>query len=441
MNALLTSFRSLAFLVAATTALPAFAQAPAAPDDADELPRILITDPNRDLFRLGLPNASGDGDLAKQAADIERRDLDVAGLFRLLDPVSFPDTLQKEGLTFSSALWSQVGAQGVAKIQLSRENGAIALEARLYQVGRGDDAVLTRTYRGTELRPLVHAWANDVIAVFTGQRGIFGSRIAFATVGKNSEIASVGMDGAEMKVLTQMGAPTMLPAYSPTGGQIAFTSFLNGGADLWVVSASGGRARRISDRDGMNTGAAWFPGGGSLVATLSFEGNAELYKISAKDGSIQARLTRSPAIDLSASVSPDGSKIAFVSDRQGTPQIFIMSAAGGEAKRLTFQGSYNQTPQFCPRADVPMIAFTGRDEKLVFDVFTYDLRTNKIERMTQNQGSNSDPSWSPDCRLLVYSSTRGGLFVLNPQTRRETQIWKGGARNTSWGPAPAEVSK
>jgi TolB protein len=441
MNAVLTSFRSLAFLFAAATALPAFAQAPAPQDDADDLPRILITDPNRDLFRLGLPNASGDGDLAKQATEIERRDLDVSGLFRLLDPVSFPDALQKEGLTFSSALWSQVGAQGVAKMQVSRDSGAIALEGRLYQAGRGDNAVLTRTYRGTELRPLVHAWANDIISVFTGQRGIFGSRIAFATAGKSSEIASVGMDGAEMKVLTQMKAPTMLPAYSPTGNQIAFTSFLRGGADLWIVSAGGGRARRISNRDGMNSGAAWFPGGGNLVATLSYEGNAELYKISASDGSIQARLTRSPAIDLSASVSPDGSKIAFVSDRQGTPQIFVMPASGGEPKRITFQGTYNQTPRFCPRADVPIIAFTGRDERLVFDVFTYDLRTGKIERMTQNQGSNSDPSWSPDCRLLVYGSSRGGLFVLNPQTRRETQIWKGGARNPSWGPAPAEVSK
>jgi TolB protein len=45
-----------------------------------------------------------------------------------------------------------------------------------------------------------------------------------------------------------------------------------------------------------------------------------------------------------------------------------------------------------------MLAFTGRDERNVFDVFTYDMRSGKIDRVTQGQGSNSDPAWSPDCR-------------------------------------------
>jgi TolB protein len=439
----LTSGRLPYGLVAAAlilaTPLPVYAQpAEGSQGETDELPRIVISDPNRDLFRLGLPDATGERNLARSATEIEQRDMSITGLFRVLDPVSFPEALQKEGMGFSSALWSEVGAQGVAKMGVARQGNGLVLEGRLYQVGRGESPVLSKTYRGTELRTLVHAWANDIIAQFTGQRGVFGARIAFAMAGKKGEIASVGMDGAELSVVTHMNSPCMLPAYSPSGGQIAFTSYLMGGNDLWVVPAGGGRANRISKRPGLNSGAAWFPGGGSLVATLSFEGNAELYKISASDGSVQARLTNSPSIDLSASVSPDGSKIAFVSDRQGTPQLFLMPSSGGGARRLTFQGTYNQTPRFCPRADMPIIAFTGRDERLVFDIFTYDLRTGKIERMTQNQGSNEDPTWSPDCRLIVYASTRGGLFAMNPQTRLEFQIWKGGARSPSFGPPPAE---
>jgi TolB protein len=438
----MTKHSSLRFgLVAAALIFtaPLQAQTESGQGDSDELPRIVISDPNRDLFRLALPNAVGESNLARSATEIEQRDLTITGLFRVLDPVSFPETLQKEGVGFSSALWSEVGAQGVAKMRITQQGNGLALEGRLYQVGRGESPVLTKTYRGGELRGLVHAWANDIIAQFTGQRGVFGARIAFAMTGKKGEVATVGMDGAELSVVTHMNSPCMLPAFSPTGGQIAFTSYLMGGNDLWVVAAGGGRANRISKRSGLNTGPAWFPGGSSLVATLSFEGNAELYKISASDGSIAARLTNSPSIDLSASVSPDGSKIAFVSDRQGTPQIFIMPSSGGSARRLTFQGTYNQTPRFCPRADTPMIAFTGRDERLVFDIFTYDLRTGKIERMTQNQGSNEDPTWSPDCRLIVYSSSRGGLFGMNPQTKLEFQIWKGGARNPSFGPPPAEA--
>ncbi len=403
----------------------------------EDLPEITIADPNRDLFRIALPSAVGDGDLVGAAVDTERRDLDVVGLFRLLDPASFPDSLLKEGLGFSSDYWSQVGAQGVAKLRASHEGGGFAVEGRLYQVGRGDSPVMTKTYRGSELRPLVHMWANDVVAQFTGTPGIFGSRIAFAMSGKSGEVATIGMDGQELHVVTQMHSQCLLPALSPSGGQIAFNSFLRGGADLWVVSASGGRAKRISDRPGLNTGAAWLSGS-TLVATLSYEGNAELYKISASDGKVLARLTSSlSSIDTSPTISPGGGEIAFVSDRQGTPQIFLMPSSGGAARRLTFQGNYNQTPRFCPRKETPIIAFTGRDERYVFDIFLYDLRTGKIDRVTQGQGSNYDPAWSPDGRLLVYASSRGGLFVKNLQTKKEFQIYKGGAKNPSWGPPPA----
>ena len=424
-------------ILLATIAVPELVQAADQAPVVEDLPQITISDPNRDLFRLGLPNAVGDGDLVGTAVDVERRDLELVGLFRVLDPASFPDSLVKEGLGFSADLWSQMGAQGVSKLRAAHESGGIVVEGRLYQVGRGDAAVLTKTYHGSELRPLVHMWANDVILQFTGMRGVFGSRIAFAMTGKNPEIATIGMDGQELKVVTQMKSQCLLPALSPSGGQIAFNSYLRGGADLWVVSASGGRARHISDRPGLNTGPAWL-NSSTLIATLSFEGNAELYKISAADGSIITRLTNSPSIETSAAVSPGGDQIAFVSDRQGTPQIFVMPSSGGGGRRLTYQGSYNQTPRFCPRKDVPMLAFTGRDERNVFDVFTYDMRSGKIDRVTQGQGSNSDPAWSPDCRLLAYSSSRGGMFLMNLQTHKEFQIYKGGAKNPSWGPPPAE---
>jgi TolB protein len=424
-------------ILLATVAIAVPTQAADQAAEAEDLPQITITDPNRDLFRLGMPSAVGDADLTGTAVDVERRDLDLVGLFRVLDPASFPDSLVKEGMGFSADLWSQMGAQGVAKLRAAHESGGIVVEGRLYQVGRGNAPVLTKTYRGSELRPLVHMWANDVILQFTGMRGVFGSRIAFAMTGRSPEIATIGMDGQEMKVVTQMRSQCLLPAVSPSGGQIAFNSYLRGGADLWVVSASGGRARRISDRPGLNTGAAWL-NSSTIVATLSFEGNAELYKISVAAGSVIARLTNSPSIETSAAVSPGGDQIAFVSDRQGTPQIYLMSASGGGGRRLTYQGNYNQTPHFCPRKETPVIAFTGRDERNVFDIFTYDMRTGKIDRVTQGQGSNSDPAWSPDCRLLAYSSSRGGLFLMNLQTRREFRIYKGGAKNPSWGPPPAE---
>src|SRR5262249_62185052 len=133
------------------------------------------------------------------------------------------------------------------------------------------------------------------------------------------------------------------------------------------------------------------------------------------DGHVLARLTNNPALDSSPAFSPDGSQIAFVSNRQGSPQIFVMPASGGAPKRLTFQGKYNQTPRWNPRSDKQQIAFTGRDERGVFDVFILDLKTSRIDRIVATaKGSNLDPSWSPDGRLLAYTSSRGGIFASTP---------------------------
>jgi TolB protein len=408
--------------------------------EARTLPR--LTGPSTDgkLFRLALPNALGEPQLAVQASEIARRAFDIVGFLKTTGQAAVPAELRREGLEASAAAWSRSGTDGVVKLLASREGAAVIVEGRLYQVARGDSPVLARTYRGPELRPLVHAFVNDVVAQLTGVRGIFGSRIAYAIPGPRSEIGSVGADGAEPKVLTAMSArrkaECLLPAYSPSGAEIAFTSYLRGTPDLWLVPAVGGRARILSKRPGMNSGAAWSPRVREIVMTLSHEGSADLYRISSEDGRVLERLTRTPSMDISATLSSDGSQIAFVSDREGTPQIFLMSSAGGPARRLTFQGKNNTTPRWNPRPEKAQIAFTGLDERGAFDVFIYDLKTGAIIRVTQHQGSNQSPDWSPDGRLLVYSSSRGGLFVMNPETLKEARIYKGRAASPSWGPAP-----
>jgi TolB protein len=402
------------------------------PSGDDDLPTIRLSGAGVEMLKLAVPRAEGDAETARAAVEILSKDMDITGLFQVLDPVSFPAALETEGLNFSSALWTQVGAQAVVKMKVTGGG----LEGRVYVVARGDGAILSRTYRAGDVREAVHQLANDVVQAFTGQAGIFGSRIAFGFTGHTEhEIGAVDVDGGRMAVITRMGADSLLPAYSPNGGEIAFTSYLRNNPDLWIVPAGGGRARRVSKQPGLNTGAAWSPDGRRLALTMSYQGNSEIYRINPDDGSIEARLTNNPAIDSSPAFSPDGSQIAFVSNRQGSPQIFLMPASGGAAKRLTFQGKYNQTPRWNPRADKPQIAFTGRDERGTFDVFLLDVRSGKIDRVTQGKGSNLDPAWSPDGRLLAYVSSRGGLYVQNPETHHEVLIWHGSASSPSWGPA------
>jgi TolB protein len=422
--------RALALFTAVSAAVVLAGGAARAQGADEDLPAVRLSGAGVELMRLGVARAEGDPD--GTAAQTLSKDMDVTGLFQVLDPASFPAALQSEGLGFTSALWTQVGAQSVVKMRVS--GGQV--EGRLYITARGDTAQLAKVYRGGDVRDAVHELANDIVKTLTGQPGVFGSRIALAMTGKGPhEIAVVDMDGGRTSVVTKMNSDCLLPAFSPAGGEIAFTSYLRNNPDLYIVSAGGGRARRVSKQPGLNTGAAWAPGGGALALTMSYEGNAELYRI-ATDGAVQAKLTSNAAIDSSPSYSPDGSQIAFVSNRAGSPQVYVMPAGGGAAKRVTFQGKYNQTPRWSPRADKPQIAFTGRDERGVFDVFILDVKSGRIDRLTQGKGSNLDPTWSPDGRLIAYVSSRGGLYVQNPETHHEVQIWRGSGSSPSWGPAP-----
>src|SRR5262245_9490503 len=263
-----------ALAVVMFVAVPAGVRGAAVEEDLPPTKVFTIDPSGVQMLRLAVPRAEGDSGAA--AVETMSKDMDVTGLFQVLDPASFPAQLHAEGLGFSSALWTQVGAQAVVKMKASGG----ALEGRVYVVARGDQPTLSKSYRQGDIRDAIHEFANDIVQSFTGKRGVFGSRIAFAMTGRGSkEIGSVDMDGGRMAVLTKMGSDNLLPAYSPGGGEVAFTSYARNNPDLWLVSAGGGRARRLSRQPGLNTGAAWAPDGRAIALTLSHEGNSEIYKI------------------------------------------------------------------------------------------------------------------------------------------------------------------
>ncbi len=378
------------------------------------------------LVRVAIP--SGD-----PVGDVLRRDAKLSGGFEVLDRKGMPAALIKEK-GFNKDGWIQVGADAVIK------NATVGSQIRfqLYDLSQGNRPVLSKGYPAGDARKAAHRFMNDVIAHYTGVPGVFGSRIAFVrtrrspTVSKN--VYTAEMDGGNVASITNNRSLNILPSIGP-GGEVLFTSYAKRNPDLWI--SSGGAPRRISKYPGLNLGGVMNPNGGSIAVTLSKDGNSEIYLID-RGGNIQRRLTKSPAIDGSPTWSPAGNQLAFVSNRAGGPQIFRMSASGGGAKRLTRKGSYNQTPDWNPGNKVDKdlsswVAYAGRDNANRFDIFAVNVRSGKLKRITQGSGRNEDPTYSPDGRLIAYSSSRGGVFVATKDGNNAIQVMRAGT-TPDWGP-------
>jgi len=215
---------------------------------ADDPKGGVVLDPGnvkRTLYPIAVPMAP-EGDVAREIAQVASFDLSVAGVFKVLDPQSFLADLKAEGIGIDPQKWKDVGAFGVVKYRATPTE----IEFRLYEVSKGTQASLTKTYpRKGDTRSIVHRWCNEVFKYYTGEPGFFGSKIAFTAKSRSgSQIYAMDFDGANAFAVSNNSSTNILPAWAPNGGQIAYTSFMRNNPDLYVAHVAGVVARRRADR-------------------------------------------------------------------------------------------------------------------------------------------------------------------------------------------------
>lgn len=387
-------------------------------------------------YRIAVPAFTGISSLGPMAADVIKNDFRYSGAFQVIDARQYPGSGESEGLTIHRNAWTAIGAQGVVKAQVRAVGNQLELEARLFEVGRvaSDEPTLTRTYRGTEadLRRNVHLFANEVLLQITGKPGAFDTRLVFArrpSMGRK-DVQIMDYDGANLRRISNGEGIAMLPTFGPT--EVWYSRLTEFGMFITNSSSSD---RPLIESEGLNMGITICDD--RMYFTSTREGNPEIYS-ARLDGRDVRRLTNHPSIDVSPACGPNN-QLAFVSDRHGGPQVFVMARTGGEPRRVTFRGSHNQTPAWCQDPAQPLLAFTGRDEGM--DVFTVNVATGAYVRITQAQGLNKDPTFSPDCRMIAFYSSRqgGGVYLSNPSGFNQHRVLDGHAETLRWEPRP-EVS-
>lgn len=306
-----------------------------------------------------------------------------------------------------------------------------------------------RIYSGDSAQ-IANKFSDDFMEKLTGTKSIFNTKIAVTSdkVGGGwKEVYTMDWDGSNLERQSYHKASAMSPNWSPGGNQIVYSAITfqsrkgvkkagrnkpNVGvrsANLYIYDFRTKRRTMLSSRPGINSGGSFYPSGRFLAMTLTQGGVPDIFKIGL-DGAIKDRLTKGPgrSMNVEASVSPDGRKIAFSSDRSGKPMLYIMSLATKKPKRLTFAGRYNSVPSWSP--DGKSLVFAGWADGH-FDVFTINADGSNLKRITQKKkpngtwSNNESPSYSPDGRFISFISNRTGrkeIFIIRADGTNVTPI-------------------
>lgn len=211
---------------------------------------------------------------------------------------------------------------------------------------------------------------------------------------------------ASLPLLCGCGDDNSVAPATPGTHRLAFTSWRSGLPQIYVMNPDGSGVNRISSTVESAMTPRWAPGGG-LVAFAggdSLESELQIFVVSAT-GTNQVNLTQAPGtVNVDPSWSPDGSKIAFTSTRDGNTEIYVMNSDGSNSHRLTENSSSDWKPRWFPGGDA--ISFlSNRDGK--YEIFVMNPDGSHQVAVTDPPHDVWDYAWSSD-RRLAFSSLRAG---------------------------------
>ena len=377
--------------------------------------------------------------LTQSITAVVQSDLQRSGLFRMVDS---DGSTPHEPNEIIYPNWQMRGASalviGTTKIL---PNGQVEVRYRLMDVARQEILISDmETVPIKRLRAVAHRMADNIYEKLTGDVGVFSTRIAYvAKRGKKYALQVADADGFNARTAIEYTQPIISLAWSPDGTKIAYVSFENKKPVIHVQTLATGARKAVSKFRGSNSAPTWSPDGKKLAVVLSKKGGSQIFLMNS-DGSGLQRLTQSSGIDTEPSFSPDGKSIIFTSDRGGSPQIYrmpITGSASGVAERLTFEGSYNVSPQY--RHDGRSFTFIHRNGSK-FNVAIQDLETRQVQLLTDSLFDES-PSFAPNGKIILYATEIKGRGILaavssDGRTRQRLSTQKGDIREPAWGPLP-----
>jgi TolB protein len=389
------------------------------------------------------PDAGATPDLRERLHREIVTGLEYSGVMRNLPSSGFlesTETRDYERDTLVCDNWKPIGADGLVQGTVEQGAGNLRARFRLWDTTRcrmqGQPAIFE--VRGEAVQLLGRRIADEIVYRFTGRRGVSATQIAFVSDRSGrKELYVMEADGSGKRGVTNNRSINLFPSWSPEGDTLLYTSYRGGTPDLWMIS----RGRRQNGRflaapRAAKYRGAWAPNDGTVAVVLHQNQNTDIYLARENGGGLQ-RITHGRSIETSPTWSPDGRRLAFVSDQSGAPQVYVQDI-GGEPRRLTFQGSYNASPAWSPTGE--WIAYASQAGG-GFDIYLIDPTSGHVAPLVTGGRSDEEPHWAPDGRKLAFTSNRSGtkdvytVDIGDPESsiRRLTEGF-GNCSNAAWSP-------
>jgi TolB protein len=311
----------------------------------------------------------------------------------------------------------KVTTPALAQYQITGSNAGNVIGTVTDTVAK--QSVLSRSYSGASLRRQAHSFANDIVLTINHVPGIGLTKIAFKKeVGPgHGEIYVADFDGHNQQEVTHDGTIVASPAWVPGHLALYYTTY-HPDPEIIYNSLSSGQRTVVARYSGLNTAPALSPDGTTLAMVLSRSGSPNIWVANA-NGSNPRKLTNTTE-DSSPCWSPDGQWICFATKIHERRLLAKVPAGGGEVQTLSTSGHPNPTePAWSP--DGKWIAFT-QQTGYGFDLCVMPADGSKPPQLLV---AGEHPSWSPNSRTLIFTKRTGytyALSVLDVMTKQVKDI-------------------